>query len=136
MGRALHVSDRRLEFRWTFRRTGLGADELSRRDRGDLCCQSAPACTARDRDDARQMVVQGTALIAGITAAVLVLTVMTGVMMVHVVAVAAFGPVSSNIPFALEGMLDVDADQRHHAGSLRPQKQPQEERTKSAQLSQ
>jgi hypothetical protein len=82
------------------------------------------------------MVVQGTTLIAGITAAVLVLTIMTGVMMVQVIAAATFGPVSSNIPFALEGMLDVDADQRHDAGSLGPQKQPQEERTQAPQLSQ
>jgi hypothetical protein len=81
------------------------------------------------------MVVQGTTLIAGITAAVLVLTIMTRVMMVHVVA-ATFGQVSRNIPVALEGMLDVDADQRHHAGSLGPQKQPQEERTKAPQRSQ
>jgi ribonuclease PH len=68
------------------------------------------------------MVVQGTALIAGITAAVLVLAIMMGVMMVHVIAAATFGQVSSNIPFDLEGMLDVDADQWHYAGSLGPQK--------------
>jgi hypothetical protein len=36
------------------------------------------------------MVVQGTTLIAGITSVVVVLTIMTGVMMVHVIA-AAFG---------------------------------------------
>ncbi len=65
----------------------------------------------------------------------LVLTIMTGVMMVHVIA-AAFGQVSSNIPLALEGMLDMNAYQRHDAGSLGPQKQPQEERTKAPQLSQ
>ena len=82
------------------------------------------------------MVVQGTALIAGIAAAVLVLTIMTGVMMVHVIAAAAFGQVGSNIPFALEGMLDVDADQWHLAGGLGPKKQPQEERTEASQLSQ
>jgi hypothetical protein len=82
------------------------------------------------------MVVQGTALIAGIAAAVLVLAIMTGVMMVHVIAAATFGQVSSNIPFALEGMFDVDADQWHYAGSLGPQKQSQEERTKALQLSQ
>jgi hypothetical protein len=80
------------------------------------------------------MVVQGTTLIAGITAAVLVLTIMMGVMMVHVNA-AALGHVSSDISFALEGMLDVDADQRHDAGSLGPKKQPEEERTKAPQLS-
>jgi len=74
-------------------------------------------------------------LIAGITAAVLVLTIMTGVMMVRVIA-ATFGQVSRNIPFALEGMLDVDPDQWHDAGSLGPQKQPQEERTEAPQLSQ
>jgi hypothetical protein len=68
------------------------------------------------------MVVQGTALIAGITAAVLVLTIMTGVMMVHVIAAATFGQVSRNIPIAFEGMLDVDADQWHYAGGLGPQK--------------
>jgi ribonuclease PH len=66
------------------------------------------------------MVVQGTTLIAGITAAVLVLTIMAGVMMVHMIAAAAFGQVSRDIPFALEGMLDVGADQRHYAGSLGP----------------
>jgi hypothetical protein len=82
------------------------------------------------------MVVQGTTLIAGIAAAVLVLTIMAGVMMVHMIAAAAFGRVGSDIPFALEGVLDVDADQRHHAGSLRPQKQPQEKRPKAPQLSQ
>ena len=81
------------------------------------------------------MVVQRTALIAGVTAAVLVLTIMTGVMMVRVIA-AALGQVSRNIPFALEGMLDVDADQWHNAGSLGPQKQPQEERTQGPQPSQ
>ena len=135
MGRALRVSGRQRELRWTFRRTGPGADEWSRRDCGDLCCQTAHACAARDRDHTSQMVVQGTALIAGVTAAVLVLTIMTGVMMVRVIA-AALGQVSRNIPFALEGMLDVDADQWHYAGSLGPQKQPQEERTKAPQLSQ
>jgi hypothetical protein len=82
------------------------------------------------------MVVQGTALIAGIAAAVLVLTVMTGVMVVRVIAAATFGEVSRNIPFALEGMLDVDADQWHDAGSLGPQKQPQEDRTDAPQSSQ
>jgi hypothetical protein len=81
------------------------------------------------------MAVQGTALIAGIAAAVLVLTIMRGVMMVHVIAVAAFGQVGSNIPFALEGMLDVDADQWQDAGGLGPEKQPQEERTEAPQLS-
>ena len=81
------------------------------------------------------MVVQGTALIAGVTAAVLVLTIMTGVMMVRVIA-AALGQVSCNIPLALEGMLDVDADQWHYAGGLGPKKQPQEERTEAPQLSQ
>src|SRR6266446_6154812 len=131
-----HVSDRQLELRWTFRRTGPGADEWSRRDRGDLCGQTAAGCAARDRDHTSQMVVQGTALIAGIAAAVLVLTIMTGVMMVHVIAAAAFGQVGSNIPFALEGMLDVDADQWHLAGGLGPKKQPQEERTEASQLSQ
>ena len=60
----------------------------------------------------------------------LVLTIMTGVMMVHVIA-AACGEVSRNVPLALEGMLDMDADQRRNAGSLGPQKQPQEERTKA-----
>jgi hypothetical protein len=82
------------------------------------------------------MVVQGTTLIAGIAAAVLVLTIMAGVMMVHVTAAATFGHVSSDIPFALEGMLDVDAGQRHDAGGLGPQKQPQEKRTEAPQLSQ
>jgi len=43
------------------------------------------------------------------------------VMMVRVIA-AALGQVSRNIPFALEGMLDVDADQWHYAGSLGPKK--------------
>jgi hypothetical protein len=82
------------------------------------------------------MVVQGTALIAGIAAAVLVLTVMTGVMVVRVIAAATLGPVSRNIAFALEGVLDMDDDQWHDAGSLRPQKQPQEDRTDAPQLSQ
>jgi hypothetical protein len=130
------ASDRQLELRWTFRRTGPGADEWSRRDRGELCDQTAAGCAARDRDHTSQMVVQGTALIAGIAAAVLVLTIMTGVMMVHVIAAAAFGQVGSNIPFALEGMLDVDADQWHYAGGLGPKKHPQEERTEVSQLSQ
>jgi hypothetical protein len=75
-------------------------------------------------------------LIAGIAAAVLVLTIMTGVMMVQVIAAAAFGQVGRNIAFALESMLDVDADQRHDAGSLGPKKQPQEERTNAPQPSQ
>ncbi len=61
----------------------------------------------------------------------LVLTIMIGVMMVHVIAAAAFGQVNSSIPLALEGMLDMNADQRHYAGRLGPQKQPQEERTKA-----
>jgi hypothetical protein len=82
------------------------------------------------------MVVQGTALIAGIAAAVLVLTVMTGVMVVRVIAAATLGEVSRSIPLALEGVLDVDADQWHDAGSLGPQKQPQEDRTDAPQLSQ
>lgn len=54
----------------------------------------------------------------------LVLTVMTGVMMVDVIAAATFGQVGRYVAFALEGMLDVDANQRHDAGSLGPQKQP------------
>jgi hypothetical protein len=82
------------------------------------------------------MVVQGTALIAGIAATVLVLTVMTGVMVVHVIAAATLGLVGRNILIALEGVLDVDADQWHDAGSLGPQKQPQEDRTDAPQLSQ
>ena len=75
-------------------------------------------------------------MIAGIAAAVLVLTVMSGVMMVQVIAAATFGQVSRNIAFALEGVLDVDADQWHLAGGLGPKKQPQEERTEASQLSQ
>jgi hypothetical protein len=82
------------------------------------------------------MVVQSTALIAGIAAAVLVRAVVTGVMVVHVTAAATLGQVSRNIPFALEGVLDVEADQWHDAGSLGPQKQPQEDRTDAPQLSQ
>jgi hypothetical protein len=134
-GRARQVSDRQREFRWTFQPTRLGTDKGARPDGGDLCCRTNQACVARDRDDASQMVMQGTTLVARIASAMLVLTIMTGVMMVRVIAVA-FGKVGSNIPLALEGMLDMDADQRHHAGSLGPQKQPQQQRAKAPQSSQ
>jgi len=54
---------------------------------------------------------QGTTLVVRIIGIVIVLsaTVM-GVVMVHVIDAAALGEVSSNILFALEGMLDMDAN--------------------------
>jgi len=78
------------------------------------------------------MVVQGTTLIVRIVAAVLVLsTIMMDVMMVDVSDPAGLGQVGRNVLLILEGVLDMDADQRHDTASLGQQKEPQERRTKT-----
>ncbi|HMA70591.1 MAG TPA: hypothetical protein VKP67_03745 [Xanthobacteraceae bacterium] len=62
---------------------------------------------------------QSTTLIVRVSAAVLVLSAaVVDVMMVHVSDFATLTKVGSYILLVLEGMLDMDADQRHHAGGL------------------
>jgi hypothetical protein len=65
------------------------------------------------------MVVQGAALIVGISATMLVLpAVVVSVMMVHMTDFAARTEIDCNILAVLKGMLDMDADQRHHTRGL------------------
>jgi len=62
---------------------------------------------------------QGTTLITRIIGPVFVLSIsVMGMMMVHVVDPAAVAKVGGDILLVLEGMLDMDADQRHYAGCL------------------
>jgi hypothetical protein len=66
------------------------------------------------------VVVQGTTLIVGIVAIVVVRvsTIVADVMMVHVRNPAGLGHVGSNILVILEGVLDMGSDQRHDTGDL------------------
>jgi hypothetical protein len=66
------------------------------------------------------VVVQGTTLIVGIAAIMLVRvsTIMADVMMVHVSDPAGLRHVGSNILVILEGVLDMGSDQRHDTGDL------------------
>jgi len=76
---------------------------------------------------------QGATLIVRVSAAVLVLSaIVAGVMIVHVSDFAALTEVGSDILLVLEGMLDMDADQRHHASSLGQKKQTQQPWTEPA----
>jgi hypothetical protein len=71
------------------------------------------------------MVVQGATLIIWIGAAVFVpTTVVVGVMMVDVTDLSAFGEVGNNVLLALEGMLNMYADQWHDAHHLGQQEKP------------
>jgi len=58
------------------------------------------------------------------------------VMMVHVSDPPGLRKVGSNVLLVLEGVLDMGADQRNNAGRLGQQKEPQEQRAKTPQLSQ
>jgi hypothetical protein len=66
------------------------------------------------------VVEQGTALIVGIAAIMLVRmrTFVMDVMMVHVSDPAGLGHIGSNVLVILEGVLDMGGDQRHDAGDL------------------
>jgi hypothetical protein len=94
------------------------------------------ACAAGDRDHTSQVVVQSTTLIGRIIGTMLVLSIVMGMMMMHVFDAAAFIAVSSDILLVLEGMLDMGADQRHDARSLGEHKKPQEQRTDAPYMSQ
>jgi hypothetical protein len=119
-GRAPRNSDRQREFRWAFGRPGLGADERSRQRDSDRYCQAAPAYAGRKREHASQVVVQGTALIVGIAAIMLVRlsTLVMDMMMVDVGDPTGLGHVGSNILLILEGVLDLGGDQRNDTDDL------------------
>jgi len=71
---------------------------------------------------------QGTTLIIRIIGSVFVLSIrVMGMMMVHVIDFAVLAKVDGDILLVLEGMLDMDADQRHYAGCLGQYKKPQEQ---------
>jgi hypothetical protein len=137
-GRARRNSDRQQEFWWAFRRSGFGTDERSRSRRSNRYCQAAPAYAGRWREHARHVVVQGTALIVGIAAIILVRlsTLVMDMMMVDVSDPAGLGHVGRNILVILEGVLDMGGDQRHDAGDLSQQKEPEERRTETSKLRQ
>jgi len=79
------------------------------------------------------MVVQGTTLIVRIIATMFVLSpIVMVVMTVHVSDSACLGQVGSNILFGLEGVLNMNAGQRHDARRLGQQKEAQERRTKTS----
>jgi len=81
--------------------------------------------------------VQGTTLIVRIVGAMFVLpTIMVGVMIVDVSDRAGLREVSSNVLHVLEGVVDMGADQRHNARRLSQKQEPEEERTKTPELSQ
>jgi len=62
---------------------------------------------------------QGTTLITRIIGPVFVLSIrVMDMMMVHVIDSAALAKVGGDILLVLEGMLDMDADQRHYASCL------------------
>jgi hypothetical protein len=84
------------------------------------------------------VVVQGTALIVGIGAVMLVRlsTLVMDMMMVHVSDPAALRHVGSNILVILEGVLDMGGDHRRDTDDLGQQKEPEERRTKASKLSQ
>ncbi len=58
-------------------------------------------------------------------------TISVSVMMVHVGDPAAFSKVGSNVLLALEGMLNMDADQRNDGNCLGQQNEPEEKGTRS-----
>jgi hypothetical protein len=78
------------------------------------------------------VVVQGATLVIRITGTMLMLSTMVSKMMiVDVTHPAALAEVGSNILLVLQRMLDVDADQRHDAGSLGQHEEPQQQGTKA-----
>ena len=95
-----------------------------------------PAYAGCDRDHTRQVVMQGATLVVRIIGAMFMLaTIVMGMMMVDMSDLAAFTDVGSDILLVLEGVLDMDADQRHDACGLGEHKEPQEQRTKASKLS-
>jgi hypothetical protein len=84
------------------------------------------------------VVVQGTALIVGIAAIMLVRlsTLVMDMMMVDVSDRAGLGHVGRNVLVILEGVLDMGGDQRHDTGDLSQQKEPEERRTETSKLRQ
>jgi hypothetical protein len=84
------------------------------------------------------VVVQGTALIVGIAAIMLVRlsTLVMDMMMVDVSDRAGLGHVGRNVLVILEGVLDMGGDQRHDTGDLGQQKEPEERRTETSELRQ
>jgi hypothetical protein len=136
-GQARRDSDRQREFRRTFRGAGFDAEKRSRRDCGDRYRQTTPAGAACDREHASQVMVHGTTLIVRIIATVFVLSgIVMDMMMVDVSDPSGLSKVGGNILFALEGVLDLGANQRRDTDDLGQQKEPKEQRTKTAQLSQ
>jgi hypothetical protein len=123
------ASDRQREFWRTFWCAGINTDKRAQRSFDERHRQAALARAARDRDHTSQVVMQCTTLIIRIIGPVLVLSVTTmGMMMVHMIDFAALTEVDSHIPLILEGVLQVDADQRDNAGRLGQYKKSQEQR--------
>jgi hypothetical protein len=137
-GRARRNSDRQREFRWAFRRSGLGAGKRLWQRRSNRDCQAAAAYAGREREHASQVVVQGTALIAGIGAVMLMRlsTLVMDMVAVHVSDRAGLGHVGSNVLVILEGVLDMGGDQRRDTGDLGEQKEPEENGAETSKLGQ
>jgi hypothetical protein len=111
VSRAPYDSDGQREFRWTFQCAGIGASERAPRGRDDGQRRATPTCQNRNRNHARQVVMQGATLIVGITGTMLVLSaIVAGMMMVNVIDAAALAQIGSNILLGLQGVLNMGAD--------------------------
>jgi len=85
-----------------------------------------------ERNYTSQVVMHGATLVVRIIGTMLVLsTRRVRMMMVNVSDPATLAEVDSNVLHALQGMLDMDADQRHDASGLGKHKESQEQRTKA-----
>jgi hypothetical protein len=131
---AQHDSDGQWELGWAFEHARIGRHECARWQRNDRRYRKAVRVgTARTRQNAREVMVQGAALIVGIDGAMVVMAIaLVDVVVVDVIGDAGVGDVVRNVLLARHDMLEMDTDQRHDAGELGNQKKPQKPAAKSA----
>jgi hypothetical protein len=113
------------EFRWAFQQTRIGGCQRVQSNCDDVRAQRLCCIFDRDRQHARQMVMQRAALVTGVGGIVLMLAVARMNMVVMIMRDAtSFGGVRGNILLLGEGMFEMQADERHDTGCLGYKEEP------------
>jgi hypothetical protein len=116
------VSDGQQELWWTVEQARIGRRERARRQRYNGCYgNTVRVAGGRMRQNASEMMMQGTALIVGIGGAMIMIVVAASavdVVMVSVTSNPGAIDVVRDVLFACHGMLEMDTDQRHDTRKL------------------
>jgi hypothetical protein len=129
---AQHDSDGQWELGWAFEHARIGRHECARQQRNDRRYPKAVRAGAcRMRQNAREVMMQGTALIVRIGGAVVVMAATpVDMVMMGVTGDAGVGNIVCNVLLGCDDMLEMGTDQRHHSRDLGYDIQPQQPWTK------